>query len=153
MVYMDVKLPWGELNKIIDSDESQIAIIYKLMPEVSEKLKKYHTEAIKDVSFVGSVFRFFYLGIRVRFAALVLPFKLSSVLNAYAEKSGWSDEQKKKNYKVLKKHLKNYLSATVRSCEFSIYEKLFGLWHVVHYPFFLMMVISGIVHVFAVHMY
>lgn len=142
-----------ELNKIIDSDESQLSVIYKLMPEVTEQLKKYHVESHKQLGFAASLLRFFYLGFRVRFAALWIPFKLNGVIADYAAKSGWSDEQEKKNLKVLKKHLRNYLSAIVRSCEFSIYEGLFGLWHVLHYPLFLMMVISGIVHVFAVHMY
>ena len=89
----------------------------------------------------------------MRLAAVFIPFKLKRVLNDYGIESGWTEEQTTKNYKVLKKHLKNYLSAVVRSCEFSIYERLFGLWHVLHYPLFLMMVVSGIVHVFAVHMY
>lgn len=147
------KASLDELNKIIDSDESQLATVYKLMPGVTERLKKYHAEAHKDVGFAGSLFRFFYLGFRVRLASAWLPFKLSSVVNAYADEAGWNEEQRKKSYQVLKKHLKNYLGAIVRSCEFSIYERLFGLWHVLHYPLFLMMVISGIVHVFAVHMY
>ena len=143
----------NELNKIIDSDESQLAIIYKLMPEVTEQLKKYHAESHKQLGFAASLFRFLYLGLRVRLAAIIIPFKLKRVVETYAIKSGWDEKQTKKNYGVLKKHLKNYLSAILRSCEFSIYEGLFGLWHVLHYPLFLMMVISGIVHVFAVHMY
>lgn len=147
------KASLDELNKIIDSDEHQLSVVYKLMPEVTQQLKKYHAESHKQLGFAASLFRFFYLGFRVRFAALIIPFKLSRVLRVHADKSNWTNEQTDKNYKVLKKHLKNYLSAIVRSCEFSIYEGLFGLWHVLHYPLFLMMVISGIVHVFAVHMY
>lgn len=147
------KASMDELIKIIDSDESQLSIIYKLMPEVTEQLKKYHAESHKQLGFLGSLFRFFYLGFRVRLAAITLPMKLSHAVDTYTLKSGWTEEQAKKNYKVLKKHLKNYLSAILRSCEFSIYEGLFGLWHVLHYPMFLMMLISGIVHIFAVHMY
>jgi len=33
------------------------------------------------------------------------------------------------------------------------FTRLFSLWHVVHLPLFLMLLISGIVHVVAVHMY
>ena len=33
------------------------------------------------------------------------------------------------------------------------YERLFGLWHVFHLPFFYMLVVTAIVHVVAVHMY
>ena len=34
-----------------------------------------------------------------------------------------------------------------------IYERLFALWHVAHLPFFFLLLVSVIVHVFAVHMY
>ena len=143
----------NELNEIIDSDEHQVAVIYKLMPEVKAKLQKYHELSSKELGVAASLFRFVSLGLRLRISSVFLAFKLKKAVSAYAEKSSWDDELKTKNYRILKKHLKNYLSAILRSCEFSIYERLFALWHVLHYPLFLMMIISGIVHVFAVHMY
>jgi hypothetical protein len=36
---------------------------------------------------------------------------------------------------------------------FTLYERMFSFWHVLHFPLFLMMVISALVHVLAVHMY
>ncbi len=35
----------------------------------------------------------------------------------------------------------------------ALYARLFSLWHLFHLPIFFMMIIAGIVHVFAVHMY
>jgi hypothetical protein len=37
--------------------------------------------------------------------------------------------------------------------QISFYERLFSLWHVFHMPLFLVLVISALVHVLAVHMY
>jgi hypothetical protein len=37
--------------------------------------------------------------------------------------------------------------------QISFYERLFSLWHVFHMPLFLLLVISALVHVLAVHMY
>ncbi len=37
--------------------------------------------------------------------------------------------------------------------QLSIYERFFSLWHVFHMPLFLLLVISALVHVLAVHMY
>jgi hypothetical protein len=37
--------------------------------------------------------------------------------------------------------------------QLSFYERLFSLWHVFHLPLFLVLVISALVHVLAVHMY
>ena len=45
------------------------------------------------------------------------------------------------------------LQAAQRRAQFSTYEQLFSLWHVVHVPFLCMLVITALVHVVAVHAY
>jgi hypothetical protein len=40
-----------------------------------------------------------------------------------------------------------------RVAQFTLYEKFFSLWHVLHLPLFYLMVVSALVHVLAVHMY
>lgn len=53
----------------------------------------------------------------------------------------------------LKPALKKYFKTLIRVADFSVYERLFSLWHVLHIPLFIMMIISGVVHVIAVHIY
>jgi hypothetical protein len=36
---------------------------------------------------------------------------------------------------------------------FHLYERLFALWHVLHLPLFFMLLVAGVVHVIAVHVY
>ncbi len=43
--------------------------------------------------------------------------------------------------------------AVQRNIQFSTYERLFSLWHVVHIPFLCMLVITAVIHVVAVHIY
>lgn len=45
------------------------------------------------------------------------------------------------------------LGATRRVVEFSAFEQLFSLWHALHLPLFLMMLVAATVHVVAVHVY
>ena len=45
------------------------------------------------------------------------------------------------------------LAATRRVVEFGAFERLFSLWHALHLPLFVMLIIAGIVHVVAVHVY
>jgi hypothetical protein len=45
------------------------------------------------------------------------------------------------------------LGAAGRVATFHAYERLFSLWHVLHLPLFFMLIIAGIVHVIAVHVY
>jgi hypothetical protein len=45
------------------------------------------------------------------------------------------------------------LGALRRYAQFVCFERSFALWHVVHYPVFIVMVVAVILHIFAVHMY
>ena len=46
-----------------------------------------------------------------------------------------------------------HIDATRRVAELASYERLFSLWHVLHLPLFFMLLVAGIVHVIAVHVY
>lgn len=52
-----------------------------------------------------------------------------------------------------RRYIDDRLSATRRVVEFAAFERLFSLWHALHLPLFLMLLIAGIVHVVAVHVY
>jgi len=45
------------------------------------------------------------------------------------------------------------IRAVRRVCAFGAYERLFSLWHALHLPLFLMLLVAGIVHVIAVNVY
>ena len=47
----------------------------------------------------------------------------------------------------------HYTLALRRAAAFKLYERLFSLWHILHLPLFIMMIITATIHVFAVHMY
>lgn len=65
---------------------------------------------------------------------------------------------------VIRKHQKRLVASTFRYLDFRLTvlrkfaqlracERLFALWHVVHYPLFMVLVVAAIVHIVAVHMY
>lgn len=56
-------------------------------------------------------------------------------------------------YRTASTYIDTRLQTTRRVLEFDAYERLFSLWHVLHLPLFFMLVIAGIVHVVAVHVY
>ena len=61
------------------------------------------------------------------------------------------------NTKNLQKTANAYAAQQVRLmrqvAQLSFYERLFSLWHLFHMPLFILLVISALVHVLAVHMY
>ena len=50
-------------------------------------------------------------------------------------------------------HIDEHVRKMSRVAQFSLYERLFSLWHLFHLPLFLMLILSASVHVLAVHMY
>ena len=59
----------------------------------------------------------------------------------------------KRLYRTTSRYIRSYTSLMGRVAQFSFYERLFALWHILHLPLFFMMVLSALVHVLAVHMY
>jgi len=57
------------------------------------------------------------------------------------------------NLRALLQTIDSTLQAAQRRAQFSTYERLFSLWHVIHIPFLCMLVITALVHVVAVHVY
>jgi hypothetical protein len=53
----------------------------------------------------------------------------------------------------LVRHIGAHLASIRKVAEFHFYERLFAIWHVLHFPLFLMLIISSVIHVIAVHMY
>lgn len=68
-------------------------------------------------------------------------------------KVGAGDAATNVHLRTLALTMDDALKATQRTAQFSTYEKLFSLWHVVHIPFLCLLVVTAIVHVVAVHAY
>lgn len=59
----------------------------------------------------------------------------------------------KRLFRTTRRYIRDYTNLMGRVAQFSFYERLFALWHVLHLPIFLMMILSALLHVLAVHMY
>jgi len=55
--------------------------------------------------------------------------------------------------KTTAEYISRFIALSGRVAQFTLFERMFSFWHILHFPLFLMMVISALVHVLAVHMY
>lgn len=89
-----------------------------------------------------------YYVIRVR-----LYFAVSNEIQQRSQQS----EAVAKNRQGLRRQANRYAAQQVglmrQVAQLSFYERVFSLWHLFHMPLFILMVISALVHVLAVHMY
>ncbi len=79
--------------------------------------------------------------------------ELHSVLTRMARDGGWSPATLARRQRQSRRFVDRYLGAVMRVAQYTAYERLFALWHVVHMPFIFLLVISAVVHVVAVHAY
>jgi len=61
--------------------------------------------------------------------------------------------EKHRHLKPVRRHIAAYLSTVRKIAGLSFYERLFSLWHMLHLPIFFMLIITGFIHVYAVHVY
>lgn len=74
-------------------------------------------------------------------------------LHLAASRSHGVAERRGQVEKALRGYIARRLQATRQVVEFEAYERLFSLWHVLHLPLFFMLLIAGVAHVVAVHVY
>jgi hypothetical protein len=112
------------LMRRADTNDSSIADEYE---EIEEQLTNLHTGINRSLGFYRSV------NSRI------------SKLRRQINKSNLNQKAKKLIYQRLK---------DLRSiCSLGTKEILFSYWHIFHLPLFIMLILSGVVHVAAVHLY
>ena len=62
-------------------------------------------------------------------------------------------QHRKRLTAVANDYVRRRLAAASGVATFHAFERLFSLWHILHMPLFFMLIIAGIVHVIAVHVY
>ncbi len=97
-----------------------------------------------------SLWKLLSLGIRTW--ALYFYFRFTTVFKPLTIETKTRTGKSISSQKVAR-HIGAHLSSIRKVAGFHFYERLFSIWHVLHFPLFLMLVVSGIIHVIAVHMY
>lgn len=97
--------------------------------------------------------RFLVIGISARRIYRKAGRDLRRAMKAYAMHQAWDREKYERRLQRSGRILRAHLNAVVDVVRFTAYERLFSLWHILHVPFVFMLVISGVAHVIAVHMY
>lgn len=123
-------------------------------PQLLERLTSHETRALASPQGVlASALRVVTFGIRTRWTHFVLRRWIKRFLKEEARRSGWNAAQLRQRQKAADRYVAAHLGSIRKVAELNFYERLFSLWHVFHLPLFFMMLISGVVHVIAVHMY
>jgi hypothetical protein len=132
----------------------QRAHVAALVPQLLERMTAFDTAVLQPPqSFAAAVLLPPKLACVTRLETFRLTALVRRQLRAQARKSPIVAAQRKRLQKAMVRFVREHLRRVRRVAELNSYERLFGLWHVFHLPFFYMLVVTAIVHVVAVHMY
>lgn len=119
-----------------------------------EHLSVIDHDVIHDVETLGAAaLRPLSLAWKTRATARKLDREIVARLDDAARTSPSVAEQRGRLEHLAKRHVREHLQQMRAVALFGLYERAFSLWHMIHVPFFFMLILSAIVHVIAVHMY
>ncbi|MBI3773999.1 MAG: hypothetical protein HY273_00325 [Gammaproteobacteria bacterium] len=79
--------------------------------------------------------------------------ELKQRLRAQAQREGWDAPTLSAHWRDSKRRLRMHFALLKKVALFSAYERFFAFWLHAHVPLLYLLLLSGIVHVFAVHLY
>ena len=97
-------------------------------------------------------------------AALTMPYRKSAAryrIMAELRKAirkaslaeNWSRDVEKTKLAAARLDVLEFLTCVSKASQLSFWERMFSMWHVLHVPFFFLLLVSGVIHVIAVHIY
>lgn len=144
------KMTLAELKTDLEKCRSDISDQFVSYPEIQAQLNQLEDMVATRRNFLAQIFYIPIMAIHIYFRRKKIKRILKQDLRNNQNKA--SD----KSIHRLKSSLQtiySYIETTRRLGQLMTYERLFSLWHILHLPLFIMLVITGIIHVIAVHMY
>jgi hypothetical protein len=121
---------------------------------VAKQLTKFGERALRQRRSVwATLASAVWLTITVPFARSRIRRAANAALKRNAKAKNWSGPQRRDNLKKAQRDIDYFLNCVTKAAELGFYERLFSLWHVFHVPLFFLLLITGITHVVAVHLY
>jgi hypothetical protein len=148
------KLTLGELRKGTENLRASSGA-FAFLPELVDRLEGVERRLLSSADhapFLGVARLATAYAISLH-ARLQLREYVRKCLRAAAERSATIAAERKRLRRAAYGYIDRRLAATRRVAGLEAYERLFSLWHALHIPLIFMMLIAGVVHVIAVHVY
>jgi hypothetical protein len=148
------KLTLGDLQRELASSAEKSHGLAALMPKLIAKLDRLCDELQGDkVTNSLGIGRSIRWLLTHRFVQLSLLWTARRELRLAAVRFEVVARDQKRLKRTTSRFIRDYTKLMTRVAKFTVYERLFAIWHVLHLPIFFVMVLSALVHVLAVHMY
>jgi hypothetical protein len=134
--------------------KAELGPVFKEMPVMKDRLQRIEEQAvIKRESFLSCLANMLLISIRSRWCLLVSLLELRRFFNSPFVRERLTRDHRLYYYSKAKYYLHTHLYTVRKVAGFSVFERLLSMWHIFHLPLYFMLLIAGIFHVYAVHMY
>jgi len=148
------KLNFRELQAKAGFESEEMHSKLHFVPDVERRLTQFQEYALaQNLGFGASALRLFTLGTRRRITYARCAAELRQAMKERAEIRRWDRDKLRRRQGRAVRLVYEFLCSVQRVSQFDVYDRLFRLWHVAHVPLVYLLVLSGIAHVVAVHMY
>lgn len=143
-----------EIMRDIDALRSALGDDLSGTNSILEELRAFETRLARPDSGVWSSFgQALIVGARSRLARRRLIALAKHSIAKQAAANAWNRRQRRQLNRRVRSNLDLYFGAARKAARFYLFERLFALWHVLHLPLFVLLVLTTLIHVIAVHLY
>lgn len=148
------RLNLEDLKEQYEENTNSLVILFSYAPRLQARLQEIESRILAPPTSISeSVKRLLTMGVRIRMTQISMLMRLRKVLKKKAKQEGWSYEERERVGTIARHYIVTHMNAAVKIAEFTFFERLFSLWSILHFPLFILLVIAGIIHVVAVHLY
>lgn len=148
--HLSMKDAEGDLKSCADD----VRTVFGEYPEILRRLTAFRDFAFAELDGVGArLYRFLTLKFKGRRLSSAVRNQLRRAMRKAKREQRLTRPQRILAYRLAKEKANAYVEAVCEASQLASWERLFSMWHMIHIPFLYLLVVSGIVHVVAVHMY
>ena len=143
------------LRKQVEDNDHRLAPIFNYDPSLRRKLKRYDEVVImlNRHGFLRNLVYQVFLNIWTRWTHINISRELTHTLKIMARNEGWDRAEKRRMGRATRRIIDLHMNLVLEIAEFNFYERLFAMWHMFHFPLYILLVIVAVVHIVVVHMY
>lgn len=143
-----------ELLKSVRLTTPGVGKLGTFIPELTARIRHFDREVLVPPESLAECIRLpLVLAVKTRLHQRRLLKFTKVSLAFHARHSEVVAQHSKKLEKVIGRYIRNHLGHVQRVASFTAYDRLFALWHKVHFPFFVVLLITVAVHIAVVHLY
>jgi hypothetical protein len=159
--YIYTRIGYGLHRKLVAIKETESMLIEALRSHQSEAVevieRRLSKFALASLAGPRSILRLPIRFIAIRTSAASCYVRASEdltfLLRNHAQADSWTIDQYKSNLSEEKRLLRDHINAVVDIARVHLFERVLVKWRVLHIPLLYILLITGLVHVLAVHMY